>query len=446
MIWSVVAMRTHVRGRLRGLATRKTTACAVVGEATCRAGRYVAVTPGAYGRGMDAGALVRARQLFAAGPAPEIARALGENLRRFEAGKALTKTAEFFADTQHLALVVGSHERQVDIDRALGWGLAWAGDRELWLALPQARETPTLRRAALLDTTVRVFVHDDTALIEELLVPDRSTALAAYIDPLVLDAHDLGSKEAWVGDLIDWAETHPDLRAAHRPSYRSWHCLGRMVLKIARRHGGLRVSAGVHALVPSDQYVAKVVIELDGPITIAERSTIQDAASAAIQARLSGADGGHAEHFLQARLADHPGVLGLVPESVRREFPCVRPGGERAYIDLLGVDSTGSMHIVETKIGSDVMLVLQGLDYWAWAEAHRAALTAEFGVASNAPIKLDFVVARPASKGLPLGPYTAPQTEVLPWDLKWRFGLVEGWRLGEDPVSVKFGEVGRRAV
>jgi hypothetical protein len=309
-------------------------------------------------------------------------------------------------------------------------GLAWAGDRELWLALPRGCETPTLRRVALLDTTVRVFVHDDTPPIEELLVPDRSTALAAYTDPLVLAAHDLGSKETWVGGLIDWAESHPELRSAHRPSYRSWHCFGRMVLKIARRHGGLRVSAGVHALVPSDHYVPKVVIELSGPTTDVELSTIQDAASAAIQARLSGADAGHAEHLLQARLGDHPSVLGLVADSVRREFPCVRPGGERAYIDLLGVDPTGSVHLVETKIGSDVMLVVQGLDYWAWAEAHRAGLTDELGVASNAPIKLDLVVARPASDGLPIGRYTAPQTDVLPWDLKWRFGLVERWRPG----------------
>ena len=51
--------------------------------------------------------MVRARQVFAAGPAPAIAAAVGDNLRRFEAAKALTKTAEFFADTQHLALIVG---------------------------------------------------------------------------------------------------------------------------------------------------------------------------------------------------------------------------------------------------------------------------------------------------------------------------------------------------
>ena len=205
--------------------------------------------------------MVRARQLFAAGPATDIAGSLGDNLRRFEPGKALTKTAAFFADSQHLALVVGRHERQVDVDRALAWGLAWAADRELLLALPIGGEEPTLRRAAMLDTTVRIFVHDDAASIDELLVPDRSSTLATYVDPLVLTALDLAEKEPWVAELVAWAEAHPDLRSAHRPSYRSWHCLGRMVLKIAKRHGGLRVSAGVHALVPSDQYVPKVVAE-----------------------------------------------------------------------------------------------------------------------------------------------------------------------------------------
>ena len=98
---------------------------------------------------------------------------------------------------------------------------------------------------------------------------------------------------------------------------------------------------------------------------------------------------------------------------------------------------------METKIGSDVMLVLQGLDYWAWAEGHRAELTTEFGAALNASIKLDFVVARPASGGLPLGPYTGPQTEVLPWNLRWRFGVVDGWRIGEGPMAVTFGAPAR---
>ena len=61
---------------------------------------------------------------------------------------------------------------------------------------------------------------------------------------------------------------------------------------------------------------------------------------------------------------------------------------------------------------------------------------------SDAPIKLDFVVARPAGGGLPLGPYTAPQTEVLPWNLSWRFGVVDGWRIGEGPMAVTFGASG----
>ncbi len=134
-----------------------------------------------------------------------------------------------------------------------------------------------MRRAALLDTTVRVFTHGDREPVGERLVPDRASAFAAYTDPLVLDVHDLGSKAPWVDDLLDWADTHEHLRAAHRPSYLSWHCLGRMVLKVTRRHGGLRVSAGVHTVVPSDLYTPKVVIELDGPsrLVSARRSRAQ---------------------------------------------------------------------------------------------------------------------------------------------------------------------------
>ena len=48
-----------------------------------------------------------------------------------------------------------------------------------------------------------------------------------------------------------------------------------------------------------------------------------------------------------------------------REFPAWRPGSNRAaYIDFLANDAHGRLHVVETKIGADAMLVLQGLDYW----------------------------------------------------------------------------------
>ena len=48
-------------------------------------------------------------------------------------------------------------------------------------------------------------------------------------------------------------------------------------------------------------------------------------------------------------------------------------------IDFLGVDNSGHLHIVETKIGGDEMLVLQGLDYWIWAQRNLPQLIADLG-------------------------------------------------------------------
>jgi hypothetical protein len=92
---------------------------------------------------------------------------------------------------------------------------------------------------------------------------------------------------------------------------------------------------------------------------------------------------------LQARLAAHPDVLGLDPDRLWRELPCVRPRGQRAFIDLAGVDAAGRIHLVETKIGDDPMLVLQGLDYWIWADAHRAELAEHLHVKPDTSIQIE---------------------------------------------------------
>ncbi|MDZ7727117.1 MAG: hypothetical protein U5Q44_02375 [Dehalococcoidia bacterium] len=48
-----------------------------------------------------------------------------------------------------------------------------------------------------------------------------------------------------------------------------------------------------------------------------------------------------------------------------------RGEGARGFVDFVGVDIDGGLHVVETKIGPDHMLGLQGIDYWAWVTAHR---------------------------------------------------------------------------
>ncbi len=78
------------------------------------------------------------------------------------------------------------------------------------------------------------------------------------------------------------------------------------------------------------------------------------------------------EHHLQARLAQQPSALGL-EHPLLREVPAFRPKGDlstygRGFIDLVGLDGFGDITLVETKLVGDHMIVLQGLDYWIWAQ------------------------------------------------------------------------------
>jgi RecB family endonuclease NucS len=65
-------------------------------------------------------------------------------------------------------------------------------------------------------------------------------------------------------------------------------------------------------------------------------------------------DGKYREHRLQAALANQPpSLLGLDGE-LRREYPASRPYPRpkgRGFIDFLGYDAEGRIHVVETKIG-----------------------------------------------------------------------------------------------
>lgn len=367
--------------------------------------------------------VVEERLRFASDQAPGLAHRVASSARPFVTGSKLTATCNFFADRARLVIVVGGHEKSSDVDKALAYGLAWSGDRDLMLVLPSGREAPTLRRAAFLDTAVRVFTYGVDWL--EHPIPAQRSVVDSFTDQLVTNVHDLGDRGPWVAALVGWADSHPQLRRAHRPSYLAWHCLGRMVVKVVRSHGALRVSAGVHTVADNSAYAPLVRLAVAEPLTREELLDLQDAASTAIADRTSGRDTGHREHLLQARLGDHPEALGL--RRVVREFPCVRPGGDRAYIDLLGVDAKNDLHIVETKIGDDVMLVLQGVDYYAWAINHRAELVTQLGLGTSPTVYLDFVVSPAADGASVIGPCTASQAEVLDGSVPWRFMTVTGW-------------------
>jgi hypothetical protein len=176
-----------------------------------------------------------------------------------------------------------------------------------------------------------------------------------------------------------------------------------------------------------------VTVALTDPIRPLNLHRLIAAASRAAVARLDGTDDQHVEHRLQAILQATD--LGLL--AMHREFPAWRHGAGRGFIDFLGVDSRHRIHIVETKIGADDMLILQGLDYWIWANAHREQLRRFFRLTKIDAIVIDYVVAPKGTTKDLVSPYSAAQVEALAGQVSWRFdatGWAEGRALKQLPL------------
>ena len=72
----------------------------------------------------------------------------------------------------------------------------------------------------------------------------------------------------------------------------------------------------------------------------------------------------------------------LLPEPVYGQVPAFF-GGERGVLDLLAVDRSGRLAVLELKASADPHLPLQALDYWMRVRHH--ALAGEFAAAGYFP-------------------------------------------------------------
>lgn len=399
---------------------------------------------------------------------------LGGGVRAFEADRRVSTTTSIWASTddQRMAVVLGTGEGIVDIDRALAYGLTFQGDRDLHVVLPDEEVSitgvgsvpsarATLHRVAHLVTPVFVWAHAETdedsggvpsRSARPLVVPPQHEVrrLTRLDEELKVGEHDLEDRTAWIDSLVELAEADLGLDYSPRRSYRAWHSRGRQVLKVQRSAKGIRVTAGTDYSEHRTDKSMATVLDLSGPPVPDEIESIRSAITASIAERDAGTDGENLEHRLQARVAAPDGVakLGLVGK-LEREVPAMRPSQRRAYIDLLGVDSRGDIHVIETKIDSDPMLALQGLDYWVWAAEHREDLVALLrsrghSVNDQPTIRLDYVVGTKSDENLPDLRYLAPQLDALDGAISWRVGQVRGWR--DNDASLQVDWAPRRTV
>ncbi len=323
-----------------------------------------------------------------------------------------------------LIVAVGSQEPPAGVQFALPYALSLLGERELRLILPAGTEWPTLARLPWLDISARVWTHEigDPSTLTEIAIPLRSTVLASHTDKLVTTTSDLGDREPWVAELIEWLAENPEIVTAHRPSYMAWHCRGRQVLKMSRTRKGLRLKAGVHSTNPDSPYTPGIEWAIEAPMQPLVAAAIRKAIQTAIAERSDGTDTGHKEHRFQARLANSNIGDALKLKDLRREFPAFRPGADnarRGYIDFLGSDESGRIHVVETKLGHDPMIALQALDYCIWADAHRSELIEHLGLDADKQPAIDLVVLRPQGLTV-IDDSTASVLERLSRDVSWQ--------------------------
>jgi hypothetical protein len=375
--------------------------------------------------------LAEARYLFAADRALRLACEVGGPEQRWVPEQRVSTRLCMFGDDDRLVIVVGPQEPIERVDLALAYGLAYAGDRDLVLVLPAGSERATVMRAPWIDVPLEVWVFDafDQPVYQVLPYPDE--VLGRYRDEVVTGGYVLGpDRAAWVDDVVKWADRNPDLIPGHRPGQLAWQCRGKVVLRIAPRGAKVEAIAGVQHAQPPDGHPPAVAELLAAPLSPGGVVRLLAANEAAVARRLSSADGETANDALKRALAHDPALLGLV--EIRREFPAFRPPMVRSYMDFLGADDHGRLHVIETKIGDDEMLVLQGLDYWIWAQAHRRELAALFGLPGTPEVVIDFVTADPG-QGHMVGPYTASQAEALAGGISWQFHHVSDW-LSDQPV------------
>ncbi|RLV47716.1 hypothetical protein D9V37_16340 [Nocardioides mangrovicus] len=377
-------------------------------------------------------------------PAGDLAaRVLGATPEPF-APRRMTSHASWFVDdtNERLVAVASPATPPTAADEILAYALAWQGDRDLHLVLPTPMIAQTLMRLPWIQTTVRVWETNGSGEPHPVPIPSRHQILdlmATYPSRPTHPWRIRPDEDSWLSGL-----ELGGLDAQQRPSYLSWHHRGLQVLKVSRTRHGLRVQAGVQYSMPRAGF--EVFDQtINGPLTQDQRREIEDTIRTAkthgSQTNTMG------EHRLQSTLRQQPEALGLV--HLEREYPGYRgPGwdptgipGRTGYIDFLGVDRRGGLHVVETKIGHDACVVLQVLDYAIWVQANHTAIRDDIrtrlhlhvGPASTSLTPMHLALA--GGKHSPaFNAYLAGQIEALSLDTTVRVHLVEDPQA--DPIQL----------
>lgn len=343
----------------------------------------------------------------------------------------------------------------------LAYGLEYVARHQrgrLVLVLPSRAARITSLRAALLRRgLVEVWQYGRDGQISSVPIPKLAEALPAFgrTRPGVEfrpDPRDTEGLPDWLRELGDWIESRAVERQRTR-GYWAWHYRGRAVLTVWQRGEvkttGYRVLAGVKYSGKNidrfgDDTFIDFAVGIGNDPTDEQLEAARRQVDAAIERRRTRIDAGHREHMLQAAIARDPSLVGM--RYVRRELAAGRLTAQSScFIDFLGIDDDGQLHIIETKLGhDDVQLGIQGLDYWAWAMHHKDELCRRLtnegykNVDAAQPITLRFVIgAKVPDRALHDG--ARATIAALHGEIPWRVQVLDNWdtlHAGHRPLSL----------
>lgn len=347
---------------------------------------------------------------------------------------ALSTLFRWFADPSRLCVIAADESMKPTVsDVGFSHALGHLGDRDLIVVFPDGGAEAVSHRLPFLEVPSTCWRLTATGVdFVEPLRPSDVFGLDAY-QGLRGGAHDVSKGLQLVAPLLEWLKKRSGLAVDDRKSYRTWQYKGRQVLTLRMAtEDEVELVAGVNYSDPKPGLEPPTVLRLGQPMTPEQLTKVQDAIDGACKGRDSGDDKANAEHLLQERLRTEWKPLGLRAAPLR-EVPVRRPIGY-GYIDLVGAGVDGRIHVVETKLGPFDRLVVQGLDYWIWANVNRTGLAELLDLPADAGIEIDYVVAeKTAGHGL-VGSYTSGQAEALQGAIRWRFTTIRNWNGADAPV------------
>ncbi len=244
----------------------------------------------------------------------------------------------------------------------------------------------------------------------------------------------LGQRSIAVIDLVNWATTNPRLDPSHRRGRRAWQCAGQTVLSINGTAEGVEVTAGIHYAKGEQKPTPEVVIRGKN-LTAAKLEAIKAAVENGMRIRTRGDLFPPDEHWLQAVIRTDPTLVG-VEQPALREVPAWRPRGGldptkrwgRGYIDLLGVDGSGDIRLVETKLAanSDPMLIFQGLDYYVWSQAYLSQIKERLGAPTRSEVVVHYVIGATEAGSTHVNHFNRAQADAL--DIPWECQVLRKWQ------------------